>query len=40
MRYCRFMASSVSLSFLMQRAARAKRMDERRVMPTPTQLTM
>ena len=40
MRYCMFMASSRSLSFLMHTAAKEKRMEEQRAMATPTQLTM
>ena len=40
MRYCMFMASSLSLSFLMQTAASENRMEEQSAIPTPTQLTM
>merc|ERR1712045_959125 len=39
-KYCRFMASSLSLSFLIQTAARKNRMAEQSVIPTPIQLTM
>ena len=40
MRYCMFMASSLSLSFLMQTEAREKRVAENREQATPVQATM
>ena len=40
MRYCMFMASSLSRSLLMQAAASPKRMEEHSAVATPTHATM
>ena len=40
MRYCMFMASSLSLSFLMHTAASEKRIAEQSAEATPTHATM